>query len=856
MLPIFRVVVWSAVASLLAADVCAQIGDKLDKPGEVQKSLVPAELIPPAPALSPADALKSFRLAPGIRLELVASEPLVQDPVAIQFGPDGRCWVAEFRGYMNDFEGSAEDARIGRIVVLTDTNGDGVYDKSDVFIDKLILPRALLLVGDGLLVGTPPYLRFWRDTDGNGKADLDIDVATDFGVQTDPKRPELANPERAPNSLLWGADNWIYSTAYTKKFRYVRGNWETANTTFRGQWGLTQDDFGRLYYNSNSDQLRADVLPSHYLGRNPNFPRPAGVNVLVPENQFVWPARVTPGTNRAYRPETMRDGRLKEFTAACAPWIFRSNALGPEFYGNAFVCEPTANLIKRNLLTAAGGTVKAREAYEQREFIASVDERFRPVNLTTGPDGALYIVDFYRGVIQHRISLTTYLRKQSEDRGLIAPTHLGRIYRVVAEGAKPEKFPRLDRLPTQQLVSELSHHNSWRRETAQRLLVERANPTTHALMRELSILGVAPFGRLHALRALGGLGWLDEEMLTIVLRDKLPEVRVTAIRLCEPFVSGPMRATLVPRLMTLAGDLSPEVQQQLVLTLTQAGDPSLDVALAGIVRRWADTAFLTDALFSGLHDRELPLLEKLLLDPEWKTPDAGALPILRGLAKGVVNSRRPDLLDRLLAVAMSVEPARQAVIFDGAVSATAATAAKPIKFPAEPKLLAGFKASSDATVKAAAAKLDRVLTWPDKPGAKPEAALPPLTPAEQNLFNVGRALYPGICGACHQPHGRGLEGLAPPLADSEWSNGPAGRAVRIALHGVRGPIKVDGRTYTLDMPPFGALGDEQLAALVTYIRREWGNTGTAVSPADVKAIRAETSVRRDAWTQEELLKVP
>ncbi|MBI5768111.1 MAG: c-type cytochrome [Verrucomicrobia bacterium] len=856
MLLFLRVVIWSAVSSLLAAGALAQIGDKLDKPGEVQKSIVPVELIPPAPVLAPAEALKSFRLAPGIRLELVAAEPLVQDPVAITFGPDGRCWVAEFRGYMNDFEGSNEDARIGRIVVLTDTNGDGVYDKSDVFLDKLILPRALLLVGDGLLVGAPPYLKFWRDTDGDGKADLDVDVASDFGVQTDPKRPELANPERAPNALLWGADNWIYSAAYTKKFRYVRGNWETSNTMFRGQWGLSQDDFGRLYYNSNSDQLRADVLPSQYPGRNPNYPRAGGVNVLVPENQLVWPARVTPGTNRAYRPETMRDGKLKAFTAACAPWIFRSNALGAEYYGNAFVCEPAAHLIKRNLVTADHGTVKAREAYEQREFIASVDERFRPVNLATGPDGALYIVDFHRGVIEHRISLTSYLRKQAEERDLIKPQHLGRIYRVVAEGAKPEKFPRLDRMPTQQLVAELSHSNSWRRETAQRLLVERADPNTHALMRELAILGVVPFGRLHALRALGGLGWLDEEMLTIVLRDKMPEVRVTAIRLCEPFVAGPMRASLVPRLMTLSGDPSPEVQQQLVLTLTQVGDPGLDATLAGIVRRWAETKFLTDALFSGIYDRELPLLEKLLANPEWKAVDPGAVAILRGLAKGIVNSRRPELVERLLAVAMSVEPARQTLLFDGAVSATAATAAKPVKFPAEPKLLAGFKGSIDPTVKAGALKLERLLTWPGKPGAKPEVVPPPLTPPEQAMFNLGRALYPGVCGACHQPHGRGLEGMAPPLAESEWSNGPASRAARIALHGVRGPIKVDGRTYTLDMPPFGALGDEQLAALLTYIRREWGNTGTAVSPAEVKAIRAGVGKRTDAWTQEELLKVP
>jgi hypothetical protein len=285
---------------LLAAApaVLAQIGDRQDRPGVVQKSLVPAELIPPAPALSPEDALKSFRLAPGIKLELAAAEPQVQEPVAIAFSPDGRMWVVEMRGYMPDLDGTGEDAPVGRVVVLADRDRDGRYEESKTFIDELILPRAIALVADGVLVGAPPELAFWRDTDGDGKADRKDVVATDYGVRVDPKRPHLANPERAPNSLLWAYDNWIYSAAYTKKFRYGKGQWETGSTLFRGQWGLTQDSFGRLYYGSNSDSLRVDVIFSDYLQRNPHYTRLAGTNVNGAENQLVWPARVTPGINR------------------------------------------------------------------------------------------------------------------------------------------------------------------------------------------------------------------------------------------------------------------------------------------------------------------------------------------------------------------------------------------------------------------------------------------------------------------------------------------------------------------------------------------------------------------------------
>ena len=830
----------------------AQIGDNADKLGAPQVPLVPADKIPPAPALTPEQALKSFTLMPGFKLEIAAAEPLVQDPVAMTFGPDGRMWVVEMRGYMPDLDGNGEDAPVGRVVVLTDRDGDGRYDESKVFVDNLVLPRALALISDGVLVGAPPELAFWRDTDGDGKADQKTIVATDYGVKTDPKRPFLANPERAPNNLLWAHDNWIYSAAYTKKFRYVNGEWETATTFFRGQWGLSQDNYGHLFHGSNSDPLRVDIIPSDYLQRNPNLLRLPGTNVNAADNFFVWPARVNPGINRGYRPDFLRDGKLKEFTAANSPWVYRGDLL-PEFYGNAFVAEPSANFVRRNILTAENGTILGRNAYDKKEFIASTDERFRPVGFSTGPDGALYIVDFYRGVLQHRISLTSYLRKQSEDRKLADPQHLGRIYRVVPIDRPAPLAPAAPALTSAQWVERLSHPNSWWRETAQRLLVERRDATLAPAIRAIVLSGKQPLGRTHALWTLDGMGALDRTSVVHALSDADPVVRTTAIRLAERFLKPGQagRTELVAQLLPLAADTVPEVQLQAVLTLGEHRELTTDLALAAIVRTHPKNTYLREAFLSGIGERELPLLERLVVDPAWSVDDAHANSILSGLANGTFATRQTALIERLVALTAAQPPRsrRSLALFDGMI-AGANGSRRPLRFNQEPtgwSTLTGNPALANRV-----AKLHEIVVWPGKTGLAAITAVTPLSAEQQARFDIGKTLFTTICAACHQVSGRGLDGVAPPLLDSEWVLGTHERTVRIVLHGVRGPIKVANRMHTGDMPAHGALDDQQISSILTYVRREWGHDAPPVDPAHVAAIRAATKNHSDAWSPEEL----
>lgn len=842
-----------AVASALLSESQAQLGDIGNTPAEAQISLVPEEQIPPAPALSAEEALTSFKLPLGYKLEIAASDPLVQDPVAITFGPDGRMWVVEMRSYMADIEGIGETNPIGRIVVLSDRNGDGRYDHSEVFLDGLVMPRAIALVADGVLVGEPPELAFWRDTDGDGRADQKTVVTTDYGLMIDPQRPHLSNPEAAPNGLLWAHDNWIYSAAYTKKIRYAKGEWTTQPTSYRGQWGLSQDDWGRFYHSTNSSHLRVDVIKADYLTRNPHFPRLAGSNVIAPPDQQLWPARVTPGVNRGYQQEVLRDGRLRAFTAACGPWIYRGDLL-PELHGNAFAAEPAANLVRRSILSSENGSITARNAYTQDEFLTSQDERFRPVNFATGPDGALYIVDLYRGILQHRIAITSYLRKQIESRQLEHPQHLGRIYRLVRTESKPPRMTQIAPLSNQEWVDRLSHPNAWWRETAQRLLVERADTSILPALRNVAHSSASPDGRIHALWVLDGIDAMDTTLVLAALSDQSAKVQMAGLRLAEPWLRAHQSPEITKKALELARSGSPEVGLQAVLSLGEAGDAAIDLQLAETVQTRPDLRFGSDAFFSGIQGREFALFERLIAKAVDRPSNNTENPLIGGLIRGIVLSRNTEHVTQLLdtgSTLLTYQRALAEMVIETTLS-TAATLRRPLVLVAQPPSWPTLEA--DAVIRTRLNRVKDKVLWPNKTGMSSTALPRPLTSEEQQRFAEGQTLYTALCAGCHQPNGLGLDGVAPQLADSEWVVGDPDRLVRIILHGVRGPITVAGRMHNGEMPALGGvLDDAQLSAIATYVRRAWDHGAGPIPPKTVKTLRKRFSSRQDGWTARELM---
>jgi mono/diheme cytochrome c family protein len=857
----------------------------------------------PAPTdslvLSPEDEMKTFFVPPGYRVELVASEPMIQEPVLIDWDPDGRLWVVEMIGYMQDIAATSEHQPLGRISVLEDTDDDGKMDKKTVFMDELVLPRALKVLDRGVLVAEPPNLWFARDTDGDLRADTKELVTNTYGRLD-------ANVEHNANTLLWALDNWMHTSETDVYLREKKGTFEVRKTLSRGQWGASQDDAGRIYRNSNESVLHVDLVPTPYFARNPNLLRTRGSYESLRGDQnevnTVWPVHPTPGVNRGYQTGVLRpDGRLASYTAVSSPTVYRGDHLPAELRGNVFVVDPAANVVSRIVIHDDGTKLVARKAYENTEFLTSTDERFRPVYLSNAPDGTLYLVDMYHGIIQHRDYITDYLRDQILSRKLEAQNGHGRIYRIVHEAGQTRRTRRTRRTtsrggkpaPSQQLspsrlVELLAHPNGWWRDTAQRLLVERGDVSVAGALEKLAASAPDKTTRLHALWTLDGLDGLDSGLVTRALADPSRDVRVSAIRLSERWLSEPGGAVQAA-VLKLAHDPDWAVRRQLAASLGELPAGVRETALAGMLERHGDDPVTVDAALSGVRGREPALLGALL---KAQTETQGTSAAITMTAATIVRGGQDGPLQDVFAlVAESARPAwqRSAVLRGaeaallgaampggggggrGGLNAAGRGAGAPptpggrggpggtpafprataprgqrsmtaVSLSREPALVDVAQSDSGELGQRATAVLAR-LAWPGKADAGP--AIVPLTPDEQQRFAAGRELYQTLCAACHQPDGRGREHLAPSLVGSELALGPADMTARIVLGGKEGSTGL--------MPPLGAaLTDDQIAAALTYIRREWGHTASPVDPATVKEVRALSNGRTRPWTNEEL----
>lgn len=471
-----------------------------------------------SPILSPVESMASMELEPGFSVSLVASEPLLNTPVAMEFDEKGRIWVVEMEAYMKDTVGTGEDRPSGKIVVLQDRNGDGRMDERKVVIDSLVLPRAFALIEDGILVAEPPRLWYYQLKNDKPVKKTLVDAAYAEG----------GNVEHQPNGLLRALDNWIYNAKSSKRYRKDGDKWLIEKTHFRGQWGITQDEYGRLLYNNNSENLQGDFFMPGLGAGNKNQEQVSGFSKRIVPNNRVYPLRPTTGVNRGYMDGILSDGlKLVNFTAACSPVVYNGEIFGSAYYGNIFVAEPSANLIKRNILSNKGYTIEGSQAYKDREFVRSIDERFRPVSLLSGPDGALYVVDMYRGIIQHKTYLTPYLKSEIRKRDLNTPTSFGRIYKVLPEG-KQTRIPVFAKHPDT-LIKLLKHPNGWVRNKAQQLLID--GKYKELSTRLLSILKESDDAghRIRALWTMEGLDVLKADDILPLLSHPTWELRMQAL---------------------------------------------------------------------------------------------------------------------------------------------------------------------------------------------------------------------------------------------------------------------------------------------------------------------------------------
>ena len=348
-------------------------------------------------------------------------------------------------------------------------------------------------------------------------------------------------------------DNWIYNAKSDKRYRKDGSKWKMEHTHFRGQWGISQDNYGRLFYNTNSENLIGDFFSPGLGASNTNQQRVAGFKESIVRNNRVYPARATTGVNRGYQKGVLDDSlRLVNFTAACGPLIYRGALFGEAYEGNGFVAEPSANLIKRNIVSDTGNRVVGKQAYKNHEFLASTDERFRPVNLFTGPDGAMYVLDMYRGIIQHKTYLTPYLKNEIRSRELTDPLNCGRIFRIVPEKTNP-KMPVIGKDP-ERLLALLDDANGTVRDMAQQLIIDnKFSQLAPQLKQKLQQSG-KPIGLIHAMWTLEGLHQLSFAELEPLINQSNTRIRMQALAAIPSIINSSNQLAIIKSLQAIVSD--------------------------------------------------------------------------------------------------------------------------------------------------------------------------------------------------------------------------------------------------------------------------------------------------------------
>jgi len=513
------------LASILGiTSVCAQQGDR----GKTQTAPIPASEIPAAPYLNIADSMKTFQVADGFQLEPIAHGEMVRMPVALDFDSDGRAWVVEMRNYMLDLDGTREYEPTGHIRVYEDTTGDGKLDKITTFLDKLILPRAIAVTPGGVLYCHEDKLYF-IERDGLKPLGEPQLIDADYA--------KGGNAEHKANGLLRGLDNWYYNAKSDARYRRISGEWVKQRTLFRGQWGIAQDNHGKLYSNNNSNLLFGETKRPGLHYSHPELTIKYKDNQRVGNNK-VYPIRMTPGVNRAYQKGLLdpKTGKIKNTTAAAGMTIYRGNQFPKEYQGMAIISSPCANLIKLiDIKRDDKNQPIGSHPLGKKELIASTDEWFRPVNIYTAPDGSVWILDIHFGLIQHKTYMTSYLRNQYSSRGLDKPDETnGRIYRLSHNSNPLAKVPKLSALSDAELITHLGHANGTVRDKAQLLITTKltsGSPSIATALAKAFLASSKPLEQLHILWSLEATGKIPAAVFNTAIRSESIAVQTSAMEL-------------------------------------------------------------------------------------------------------------------------------------------------------------------------------------------------------------------------------------------------------------------------------------------------------------------------------------
>jgi mono/diheme cytochrome c family protein len=524
---------------------------------------------PPVLPLSPAEEAKRLWLPPGYRMESVLSEPLIEDPAQVAFDGNGRMFVLELRGYFQTPEGIDLIPPIGRISMHEDRDNDGIFEHHSVFVDKLVFPRFVTPFGANTILTMETNAdEVWKytDTNADGVADKKELFAVNFG--------RAGNMESQQASLFWAFDNWLYSTVNAFRLRWTpNGLLKEPTGPNSSQWGVTQDNDGKVWFQSGASGMPGYFqFPVHY----GSFAPP---DQFEPDLNIVWGAPIRIGDIQAGLPGTrMPDGSLVYATAAAGNEVYRGDRLPKDLVGDYLHGEVVARVVRRLRPVKTEGLTQLRNVYPSSEFIRSLDPLFRPVDITTGPDGTIYIADMYRGMIEGAewAKQGTYLREKIKQYQLDKVIGHGRVWRLTYDGiARDRTRPRmLDETPAQ-LAAHLSHPNGWWRDTAQQLLVLKQDESVVPALQTILRTSQNLLGRFHALWTLEGLSALSPSLTREVLRDTDPRMRIQALRASETlYKAGDRSFDNDYRALSTDKDVDVVIQAMLTMNVLKVPDAS------------------------------------------------------------------------------------------------------------------------------------------------------------------------------------------------------------------------------------------------------------------------------------------